>query len=392
MTERSFSLFETPIGPCGIVWGSRGIAGIQLPEGSVAKTRSRLSSRFSPAMEARPPREVKRAIAAITKLLRGEKVSLSEVSLDMDGVPEFHQRIYRAARTVGPGQTLSYGEVAKRAGSPGAARAVGQALGRNPFAIVVPCHRVLAAGQKIGGFSADGGITTKLRMLAIEGAVPSGKSARSRDDHASGLGFDPKAALKYLKKADATLARTIEAVGPFTMQLKQTRSVFGALSEAIVYQQLSGKAAETIFGRVCALFPGARNGPTPAHILGASDAKLRGAGLSRAKTLALRDLAERTHSGAIPSLAKIRRMEDAAIVECLTEVRGIGRWTAEMLLMFRLGRPDVLPVDDFGIRKGFAIIHNKRKLPAPKELAKYGERWKPYRTVASWYLWRATDL
>jgi methylated-DNA-[protein]-cysteine S-methyltransferase len=392
MTERSFSLFETPIGPCGIVWGKRGIVGVQLPEANAAKTRKRIAGRFSGASETTPPREVKRAIAAITKLLHGEKVNLSDVSLDMDDVPEFHQRIYRAARSIAPGKTLSYGEVAKRAGSPGAARAVGQALGRNPFAIVVPCHRVLAAGKKIGGFSADGGTTTKLRMLAIEGAEPSGTRDSFRKDHPSGLGFDPKAAVKYLKKADTTLARTIDEVGPFTMELKKTRSVFGALAEAIVYQQLSGKAAETIFGRVCALFPGARNGPTPAHILGASDVKLRGAGLSRAKTLALRDLAEKTAAGAIPSLAKIRRMNDDAIVECLTEVRGIGRWTAEMLLMFRLGRPDVLPVDDFGIRKGFAIIHNKRKLPAPKALAKYGERWKPYRTVASWYLWRATDL
>ena len=391
MADRGFAIFDTAIGACGIAWGERGVVGVQLPEGSVTKTRRRLTERFD-AHEASPPRDVKRAIAAVTKLLSGAKVDLSTIELDMTGVPPFHQRIYRAARRVAPGHTASYGEIAKRAGTPGAARAVGQALGRNPFAIVVPCHRVLAAGGKVGGFSADGGTTTKLRMLEIEGAAPPTTRELFSGESRNGFGFDPKLALRHLRSADPVLARVIDRVGAFELELKATRSVFGALAEAIVYQQLSGKAAETIFGRVCALFPDARRGPTPAHILAATDARLRSAGLSRAKTLALRDLAEKAEAGVVPTLAKIRRMHDDAIVECLTEVRGIGRWTAEMLLIFRLGRPDVLPVDDFGVRKGFAVLHNKRKLPTPKDLAKYGERWKPYRTVASWYLWRATEL
>jgi 3-methyladenine DNA glycosylase/8-oxoguanine DNA glycosylase len=184
----------------------------------------------------------------------------------------------------------------------------------------------------------------------------------------------------------------IDAVGPFALELKRTQNLYGALLESIVYQQLSGKAAQTIYRRVCELFPRARGGPTPEQILGAPDQALRGAGLSRAKALAVRDLAEKAHAGAIPSLAKARRMDDAAIVDCVTEVRGIGRWTAEMLLIFRLGRPDVLPVDDYGVRKGFALVHRKRRLPTPKELAAHGERWRPYRTVATWYLWRALDL
>jgi 3-methyladenine DNA glycosylase/8-oxoguanine DNA glycosylase len=181
----------------------------------------------------------------------------------------------------------------------------------------------------------------------------------------------------------------IERVGPFALELKKTSTMFAMLSEAIVYQQLSGKAAATIYGRVCALFPRAHQGPTPQHVLRATDAKLRGAGLSRAKVLALRDLARRSAAGEIPTLAEARDLDDAALVERLTRVRGIGRWTVEMLLIFRLARPDVLPVDDFGIRKGFAVAYRKRALPKPKELAKYGERWAPYRTVASWYLWRA---
>jgi methylated-DNA-[protein]-cysteine S-methyltransferase len=312
------------------------------------------------------------------------------VALDMEGVPPFHRRVYEAARQVPPGQTLSYGEIAARAGSPGSARAVGQALGRNPFAILVPCHRVLAANGKLGGFSANGGVDTKRRMLAIEGAKPAG----SREPFAldPGLAYDPKAAVRHLRATDPVLARVIDASPRFNLVLQDTPNLFGALAEAIVYQQLTGKAAATIYGRVKALFPRGRRSPTPEQILAVSDAKLRGAGLSRAKTAALRDLARKASAGELPSLAQARRMEDEAIVEALTAVRGIGRWTAEMLLIFRLGRPDVLPVGDYGVRKGFAVAYRKRKLPTPKALEAYGERWKPYRTVASWYLWRATEL
>jgi 3-methyladenine DNA glycosylase/8-oxoguanine DNA glycosylase len=176
------------------------------------------------------------------------------------------------------------------------------------------------------------------------------------------------------------------------MRLHQTPSLFFGLAEAIVYQQLSGKAAATIFGRVCALFPRPHEGPTPAQILRAPDDKLRGAGLSRSKLLSLRDLAARTQKRELPTLEEVHGMDNEAIIERLTEVRGIGRWTVEMLLMFRLGRPDVLPVGDYGIRKGFAVAFKKRKLPEPAQVARYGARWKPYRTVASWYLWRATEL
>jgi 3-methyladenine DNA glycosylase/8-oxoguanine DNA glycosylase len=190
-----------------------------------------------------------------------------------------------------------------------------------------------------------------------------------------------------VRASDPVLARVIDAVGPFRMEFKKAPGLFGALAESIVYQQLTGKAAATIFGRVRALCPG----PTAERLLSVSDAKLRGAGLSRAKLLSLRDLARKTGDGTIPTLAQVQRMDDAAIVECLTEVRGIGRWTAEMLLIFFLGRPDVLPVDDYGIRKGFAVAFRKRDLPERAEIEKRGARWAPYRTVASWYLWRAAE-
>lgn len=207
-----------------------------------------------------------------------------------------------------------------------------------------------------------------------------------------GFAFDAAAAVAHLRAADPALARIIDAVGPFALELKRTPGIFAALAEAIVYQQLSGKAAATIYGRVCALFPRAHDGPTAAHILRAPDETLRGAGLSRPKLLALRDLARRELAGEIPSLAEARRMDDAALIETLTAVRGIGRWTVEMLLIFRLGRPDVLPLDDYGIRKGFAVALRKRELPDRDAVARRGARWRPYRTAASWYLWRATEL
>lgn len=387
MMASGFALFDTAIGRCGVAWGERGIAGVQLPEAGERETRARMLQRFPAAGEAAPPPEVQRVIDRIVALLRGEASDLSTIGLDMDQVPAFHRRVYEAARAIPPGMTLSYGDIAARVGAPGAARAVGQALGRNPFPIVVPCHRVLAAGGKIGGFSAQGGIATKRRMLAIEGAQLNGPTPLFEGEGA--LGFDPILAIAHLRASDPTLARVINEVGAFRMRLRPAPTIFAALAEAIVYQQLNGKAAAAIFARVRALFP--RGRPTAAQLLRTSEEKLRGAGLSRSKLLSLRDLAQKAEDGAIPTLGEIQSMADETIVERLSEVRGIGRWTAEMLLMFRLGRPDVLPVDDYGVRKGFAIAFDKGELPSPKELAAYGLRWKPYRTVASWYLWRMVE-
>jgi methylated-DNA-[protein]-cysteine S-methyltransferase len=170
MTAQGCALFETAIGRCGIVWGERGLLGVQLPEASEARTLARLRRRFPDTREAPAPPAVARAITGIVALLRGEAVDLAAVALDMAQVPPFERRVYEVARTIPPGATLSYGDIALRLGAPGEARAVGQALGRNPFPIVVPCHRVLAARGKVGGFSANGGIATKLRLLSIEGA------------------------------------------------------------------------------------------------------------------------------------------------------------------------------------------------------------------------------
>jgi 3-methyladenine DNA glycosylase/8-oxoguanine DNA glycosylase len=202
--------------------------------------------------------------------------------------------------------------------------------------------------------------------------------------------FDPEVAVAHLSHVDPSLAKLIEAAGPFQMAIRSMHSPFEALTRNIIYQQLNGTAAAAIHARVLALFGRSRLRPT--DVLGASDEALRGAGLSRNKLEALRDLAAKTLDGTVPTLARLKRMGDEEIIERLTQVRGIGRWTVEMLLMSRLGRPDVLPVGDFGVRKGFSILYRTEGLPTPKELAHYAERWRPYRTVASWYMWRAVEL
>jgi 3-methyladenine DNA glycosylase/8-oxoguanine DNA glycosylase len=202
------------------------------------------------------------------------------------------------------------------------------------------------------------------------------------------LPFDHLAAHEFLARTDKWLARVIERIGAFQFKLDECDSVYESLLEAITYQSISGKAAATIYARVKAL---GSNGqcPTPAELLRVRFQKLRKAGLSRAKILAVKDLAQKTIEGVVPTLEAAEKMTDEELVERLISVRGIGAWTVEMFLIFRLGRPDVLPIHDYGVQKGYALTYGKKKIPKPKELLKFGERWRPWRTVASWYMWRA---
>ena len=199
-------------------------------------------------------------------------------------------------------------------------------------------------------------------------------------------------AVEYLKTADPRLAALIELVGPCTMQIRHHHSIFYSLLRAITYQQLAGAAAATILGRVEQCCSNGGGQPTPELVMAASDEALRAAGLSRNKLAAIRDLAAKTLDGTVPELKAIRSMDDEEIIERITQVRGIGRWTVEMLLMFRLGRMDVLPVDDYGVRKGAQVTYRMRKLPDKKRLTKVAEKWRPWRSVGSWYMWRAADI
>ncbi len=211
--------------------------------------------------------------------------------------------------------------------------------------------------------------------------------------------YDADAACRQLAESDAKLGTLIERAGPFMLRVKSSHSPFEALLESILYQQLHGKAAAAILRRLIAIFGDLH--PQPQQLLAVPDELLRGAGVSRNKILALRDLAEKTVDGTVPSLARIHRMPDAEILKRLTQVRGIGAWTVEMLLIFRLGRPDVFPFTDYGVRKGFLLTFGKKMngmpitaamLPKPEQMLRRADRWKPWRSVASWYLWRACDL
>jgi DNA-3-methyladenine glycosylase II len=197
--------------------------------------------------------------------------------------------------------------------------------------------------------------------------------------------------LAYLGDTDKILARLIKKVGPCTLRPRTRRSPFEALVRSVVFQQLNGKVAEIILGRVKALYPD-RRFPTPEDLLGTPDEQLRKAGLSRAKTAAVKDIAAKKLAGVVPTSREIAKMTEAEILERLTAVYGVGPWTVEMLLIFTLGRTDVLPVTDYGVRKGFAQTYGWRDLPTPKQLLDYGERWRPHRTTAAWYFWRALEL
>ena len=195
---------------------------------------------------------------------------------------------------------------------------------------------------------------------------------------------------RHLASTHPRMAALIARSLPYNVKPALSIRPFDALAESIAYQQLSGKAAATIFGRVRALYP-RRKYLDPEKTLATPNEAFRAAGLSRDKIAALKDLAAKTIDGTVPSPRAIIRMSDEEIIGRLITVRGIGRWTVEMLLLFDLGRPDVWPVDDYGVRKGFAKTFGRRKLPTPKELMKFGEKWRPYRSVAAWYFWRALD-
>jgi DNA-3-methyladenine glycosylase II len=204
------------------------------------------------------------------------------------------------------------------------------------------------------------------------------------------LPFDLAVAMQHLSARDEKLAALIAETVPFQIDTEAAQSPYEALLESIAYQSISGRAAATIFGRVKALGSNGR-APSPEEMLKLRKPVLRKAGLSGAKILAMKDLAQKTIDGIVPALEEAQKLSDEELVERLVSVRGIGAWTVEMFLIFNLGRPDVLPIHDLGVKKGWSVTYGKKHMPKPKELLAFGEQWRPYRTVASWYMWRAFE-
>ena len=204
------------------------------------------------------------------------------------------------------------------------------------------------------------------------------------------LPFDLAEATRHLSARDEKLAALIAETAQFRIRMEAAQSPYEALMESIAYQSISGKAAATIFARIKALGSNGRP-PSPEQMLKLRKPVLRKAGLSAAKILAMKDLAQKTIDGIVPTREQAEKMSDAELIERLDSVRGIGAWTVEMFLIFNLGRPDVLPIHDLGVKKGWSITYGKKHMPTPKELLAFGERWRPYRTIASWYMWRAFE-
>jgi DNA-3-methyladenine glycosylase II len=198
-----------------------------------------------------------------------------------------------------------------------------------------------------------------------------------------------RVAVRHLSRVDPVMGALIRRVGPCGLAVRK-HSPFETLVRAIAHQQVHGRAARAILGRFIALFPG-RRFPTPADIVGVSARKMRRAGFSRAKIRSIKDIARKARAGVVPTRAECHRLSDEELIERLTALRGVGQWTVEMLLIFTLGRPDVLPVDDFGVREGFRVAYGRRSQPKPRQLRRYGERWRPHRSAAAWYLWRAVE-
>ena len=381
----SYTKVRTELGTLAIGFTHRGISRVAYPSADWSDLGPADLRRLGLLHEAQPPREVADLARALQDHVAGRAQDFSFVALDTAGEPAFLMRARRAAQAIPPGQTCSYGDLARAAGSPKASRPAGQAMSSNPWPIIVPCHRVLPRSG-FGEYSAGSGVHTKLRLLWREGY-------RGRT---SNVAFDEHAAVVHLRQADPRLGAMIDRAGPFTLQAaapspRSGVEPFPALAKAIVSQQLSGKAAATIHGRVAALM-GTRGIDDPKALLALPAAKLRAAGLSESKALSLRALAQHAQAGSLPSRAEMQTLADQDIIATLTRIRGIGRWSAQMLLIFYLGRPDVLPVADLGVQKGFAVTHGAANLPGARTLERAAEAWSPYASVAAWYLWRAVEI
>jgi methylated-DNA-[protein]-cysteine S-methyltransferase len=380
-----YATVRTDIGVLALGFSQRGISRVLLPRGHWTDLKPADLAAAGFKTETQAPGEIADVARALQAHLTGDVQDFSRAPLDTDGVSPFLLKVQRASQAIPPGQTRTYGELASAAGASKAVRAVGRAMSTNRFPIIVPCHRVFARSG-FGEYSAGSGVHTKLRLLWREGY-------RGRT---SNVAFDERDAIAHLRAADPRLGNLIDRAGPFTMQATAPRprcgeEPFSALASAIIAQQLSGKAAATIYSRVAALLGKHRVNDASA-VLAQSTKKLREAGLSENKTLALLALARHVISEDLPTRAGMQTLSDEEIMERLTQVRGIGRWTAQMLLMFYLGRPDVLPVADLGVQKGFAVTYGRRSLPSEKTLLRTGRAWSPYASVASWYLWRAVEL
>ncbi len=377
--SEGWHLFTSPVGPVGLAWRRRGVCRVVFGEMEPATIAAELQVACPGLPEVkRPPAEVVQTRERIRGLLRNQSRNksddLRDIPVDLSGSSEFSRKVLLTLRRVKPGQVITYGRLAAKAGRPGAGRAVGRIMGANPVPIIVPCHRCLGADGSLTGFSTAGGTALKARLLFIEGYEFDAEHARG---------------IRHLQKIDPKIRRVIGKVGPYLAVPDKPRPPYDTLVTAIVHQQLSVKAGQTIAGRVRDLTPGPTF-PTPDQMLHLEPEKLRACGLSNAKVGFVRDMAGRIRDGHL-KLGALRHMTDDEVIAELTKVKGIGVWSAHMHLIFHLGRLDVLPVGDLGLRMAAARLYGLEEYATPAELTIIAEPWRPYRSLGSYYLWRALD-
>ncbi len=383
-TDSGWTTFSTALGVCGMSWTSQGIDSFSLPEPSGTRVAERLRKLTGIATAASSlPSWVRQLIRKVKAHMKGQAQDFSDAPLDFPGISAFMLSVYQAAQKIPSGRVKTYGELAALAGKPYAAHAVGSALAKNPIPLIVPCHRVIASSGKLGGFSAPGGLATKVRLLECEGVY----LAKPRVVSTSAQW---RRAVTTLSNQDSAFARLVATTPSLEFRPLLDKEPLEALVAAIVSQQLSNQVAAAILHRVKALIT--EDGlPSAQKILDTEDADLRKAGLSLMKVSSLKDLATKYLKKELPPLERLAQMSDEQIVKELTKVKGVGRWTAEMYLIFSLGRADVFPTLDFGVRKAIARLFDLPEVPEPQAIERYGELWKPYRSVASLYLWHSMD-
>lgn len=374
-TSEGWTVFATKVGPVGLAWTRRGVCRLVVGYSDAQDAAADLAG-ACPGLSrmAKLPPEVSATRERVKGLLAGKPDTLRDIPVDLTSVSEFSRKVLLALRRVGPGKVITYGELAKKAGKPGAARAIGRIMGANPVPVIVPCHRCMGADGSLTGFSAAGGTSLKARLLFIEGYERNAEHARG---------------IRHLQKVDPKMRRVIGKVGPYLALPDKPRPPYDTLVTAIVHQQLSVKAGQTIAGRVRDLTPGPHY-PAPEEMLAYPHEKLRACGLSNAKVGYVQDLATRVDDGRL-KLTALKRMNDDEVITTLTEVKGIGVWSAHMHLIFHLNRLDVLPVGDLGLRMAAAKLYGLDEYATASQLTEIAEPWRPYRSMGSYYLWRGLD-
>ena len=378
-----FSFYESVLGKCALVWGGEGVLRNFLPFESPSETQNEVLHEFAEAVETGLNKEMQKVVSKLRLAISGAKVDFNDVLINKSNWSPFNKKIYEYTQSIPTGSTTTYGFLADAIGHPNAFRAVGTALGKNPLPIIIPCHRVLGRDGSLRGFSASNGIITKQILLRLEGC----------EVQPPFIGYDPLESSDFLAKSDPRLAKLIKLVGPPCINIPRKVQIFEPLSRAIISQQISVKAAQSISRKLTEEF-GKKNGNLDIErIFKARHEKLKACGLSENKALYLKELAKHARDKQLPSGEELKCMSNSEVVDSLTKLKGVGKWTAEMILIFQFGRADVLAVDDLALRKGHGILLGKKNHESSREqLETYAKRWRPYRSAGCWYLWRLNKI